>query len=168
MWAISTQIEIYRAFIPPVSHWEKCGKISKCCRNCSQGSYSYFTFPLKCYNGMASRIIILVNQIWYAWLSWAHGTPRRTEIQKKMPYFGTHIFWLGIPQGSQKYPHENIPCVSKRKILIFLIYVLKNGPKLGWKEAYLALKCSWYFFVQIDCKTHTLFCFFRFMFSRYI
>ena len=41
-----------------------------------------------------------------------HGTPRSTEIQKKMPWFGTNIFWLGIPQGSQKYPFGNISCVS--------------------------------------------------------
>ena len=42
-----------------------------------------------------------------------HGTPRSTEIQKKMPWFGTHIFWLCIPQGSQKkYPYGNISCVS--------------------------------------------------------
>ena len=42
----------------------------------------------------------------------SHGTPRSTEIQKKMPWFGTNIFWLGIPQGSQKYPFGNISCVS--------------------------------------------------------
>ena len=52
-------------------------------------------------------------------LLWPHGTQKSSEIQKKMPWFGTHIFWLGIPQGSQKYPNENITCVSKRYISIF-------------------------------------------------
>ena len=93
-----------------------------------------------------------------------YWTPPREAL--KCRNFRTHIFQLGIPQGSQKYPNRNIPCVSKREILIFLIYVLKNGPKLGWKEAFLALKCSWYFFVPINCKKHTLCCLFRF--RRYI
>ena len=48
-----------------------------------------------------------------------HGTPRSIEIQKKMPSFGTHIFSIGIPRG-------NIPCVSKREILIFLLYVQQD------------------------------------------
>ena len=43
-----------------------------------------------------------------------HGTPRSTEIQKKMPSCGTHIFCLGMPKGSQKYLNWNIRCVSNR------------------------------------------------------
>ena len=36
------------------------------------------------------------------WNSLEHGIPKSTEIQKNIPYYGTHIFWLGVTQGSQK------------------------------------------------------------------
>ena len=71
------------------------------------------------------------------------GTPRSNEIQKKMQWFGTHIFWLGIPQGSQKYPFGNISYVSLREILIFLICVLKNDSNLTEKGVFLAF--NWHF-----------------------
>ena len=54
-------------------------------------------------------------------------------------------------------------CIQARN---FDIYVLINGPKLGWKEAFLALKCSWHYFVPMNCKKHTSYCLFRF--SKYI
>ena len=38
-----------------------------------------------------------------------------TEKQKKMPGFDTHIFWLGIPQGSQTYPYENTRSMTWRE-----------------------------------------------------
>ena len=36
------------------------------------------------------------------WNSLEHGIPKSTEIQKNIPYYGAHIFWLGVTQGSQK------------------------------------------------------------------
>ena len=42
------QIEFSRAFLPPVSHGGKKGReILISCRNCSQGSCSYFDLPLR-------------------------------------------------------------------------------------------------------------------------
>ena len=81
-----------------------------------------------------------------------HGIPRSIEIQKKMPSFGTHIFWLGMPQGSQKYQNENIWCVSNGEILIFLFYVLINGLNVDRKRRFFALKYSWYLCVTNDIK----------------
>ena len=60
----------------------------------------------------------------------SHGTPKRTEIEKKMPGYDTPIFRLGIPQGSQKCPSENIRCVSWRENAVFLILVVKMIPNL--------------------------------------
>ena len=62
-------------------------------------------------------------------LDYAIGTvPREALIhRKKCPGLGPI---LGMPQGSQKYPNENILCVSNREIWIFHFYVLKNVSKL--------------------------------------
>ena len=46
MWAISTTFWNFPLFFPCETGRRKAREISKCCRNCSQGSYSYFTFPL--------------------------------------------------------------------------------------------------------------------------
>ena len=73
------------------------------------------------------------------------------EIRKKMPGFDTHIFSLGIPQGSQKYPYENIPCVSWREIYIFLIYVLKNARILLEKWPFSVFK--WCLLKFLDNKS---------------
>ena len=70
-----------------------------------------------------------------------HGFPKGTEIEKKMPGYDTHIFWLGIPQGSQKCSNENIPCVSWRENAVFLILVVKITPNLVEKAVFLALYC---------------------------
>ena len=58
------------------------------------------------------RFKLFLHSIWFFG---RYGTPRSTEIQKKMPCLGIHIFWLSIPQGSQKCPNENIWCISWRE-----------------------------------------------------
>ena len=45
----------------------------------------------------------------YLTVVWKHSN---TE---KMPGFDTHVFWLGIPQGSQNCPNENIRSMSWRE-----------------------------------------------------
>ena len=77
-----------------------------------------------------------------------HGTPKRTEIEKKIPVYDTHIFWLGIPQGSQKCSNENIWCVSWRENAVFLTLVMKMTPNLLEKAAFLAL---YYWFLKLWC-----------------
>ena len=65
-----------------------------------------------------------------------HGGLESTEIQKKMPWFDTHIFWLGTPLGSQKCPNGNIPSMYWRENTIFQIYVLKIDQNLQEKEVF--------------------------------
>ena len=65
--------------------------------------------------------------------------PERDWNREKMPGYVSHIFWLGIPQGSQKCPNENIRCVSWRENAFFFILVVKMTPYLLKKAAFLAL-----------------------------
>ena len=65
-----------------------------------------------------------------------HGGLESTEIQKKCLGL-THIFLLGILQGSQKCPHGNIRSMSWRENSIFQIYVLKIDPNLIEKRGVL-------------------------------
>ena len=68
--------------------------------------------------------------------SYQHGGLESTEIQKKMPRFGTYIFWSGVPQGSQKSPYGNIRSMSWRENSTFQIYVLKIDHNLQEKEGF--------------------------------
>ena len=47
LWAISATFWNYPRFSPCETGGRKAREISICCRNFSQGSYSFFTFPLK-------------------------------------------------------------------------------------------------------------------------
>ena len=82
-------------------------------------------------SGRGVHIFCQIKGSWYE-----HGGLESTEIQKKMPGFVTHIFWLGMPQGSQKCPYGNIPSISWRENSIFQIYVLKIDPNLIGKKAF--------------------------------
>ena len=85
-----------------------------------------------------------MNRIWSClamFILVLHGTPKRDWNREKMPGYDTHIFWLGIPQGSQKCSNENIPCVSWQDNAVFLILVGKMTPNLVEKAAFLVLYC---------------------------
>ena len=57
------QIEISCSFLPSVSHREKCEKCLNCCKNCSQGSCSYFDLPLKYWPGFENIFFSLETKM---------------------------------------------------------------------------------------------------------
>ena len=64
MWAvITTNLNLPR-FSPTCFAQRKVREISKCCRNCSQGSYSYFTFPL---DGKLLQMLIQFDKKYRNW-----------------------------------------------------------------------------------------------------
>ena len=73
----------------------------------------------------------------------AHGVEKFMKYEK-MPGFGTHIFWLGIPKGSQKW---NSMCVLARNLDFHISCTenpLKNDGNLTEKWPFLAN--GWYSF----------------------
>ena len=116
---------------------------------------SIWSLNFKSYESYAETIIpfkrIQSGILWQiAWISMylvllkvQHDVEKKLKYEKKMPGFGTNNFSLCIPKGLQKYPNENIPCVSWREIHIFRIYVLKKAWNLLQKCPFSAFKRWW-------------------------
>ena len=80
----------------------------------------------------------------------AHGTPRSTEIHKKMPWFGTHIFSLCInTPGITKIPKMKLFHVYQNEILYFYDLCTEKWSQNTQKEAFSSTKML----MELLCKS---------------
>ena len=107
MWAISTTNWNFPHFSPCETGGRKARKILMCCVNCSQGSRSYFDFPLK--------------TVWYL-LSSYHDLCRK-------PNFLVALTWNVFPLSSQRLLSSSIDWLST-KIRLHLIFAYTRPKKL--------------------------------------